>query len=335
LLTAFTEGATSAVPGHIWVLDTSKKALDSAARYPTLFLRKMEIEDFKGAHFQPHGIYVSLLTDLIYAVNHAGEYSSVEIFSINYGSGFEEAYLVHLRTIRSKHFPLYGINDVIEGGGRGEFYVTQWLPFGFPEGGSHNPTEFRHRIEGAVQDLNQMVGLSTMTQTFRCTWGHDDGELSANCQSATGKIFLGANGITVSSCRSQVFVNDLPARRITIFDRDTQSGDLTGAGTIKLPFSADNVEFVDGELHMGSIPIMYRAAQKMFGTENINVPGGLMVAKKGKTGNWTATDVLEHDGTLLSQISAGIQLYWQHKVILGSPFSDGILLCPAKDASKL
>ena len=41
----------------------------------------------------------------------------------------------------------YAPNDVVEGKGKGELYITMWLPFGYPRGGRKHPTNMEQRIK--------------------------------------------------------------------------------------------------------------------------------------------------------------------------------------------
>ena len=63
---------------------------------------------------------------------------------------------------------------------------------------------------------------------------------------------------------------------------------------------------------------------KKISDPSVVVPGGIAVATPSK-GGWTVRNVLEHDGTKLSQISAAAR--WGSTVFLGSPFSEGLLVC--------
>jgi hypothetical protein len=54
------------------------------------------------------------------------------------------------------------------------------------------------------------------------------------------------------------------------------------------------------------------------------VPGGVSVAVF-EHGHWNVSNLLTHDGTMLSQISAAA-LYGA-KTVLGSPWGAGVLVC--------
>ena len=87
---------------------------------------------------------------------------------------------------------------------------------------------------------------------------------------------------------------------------------------------ADNIEYDNetDELIMGTI-LDFDAFIKKFNGEDVAVAGGLSVARKSD--GWKIHDNLNHGGTKLSQISAAAR--WGEKVVLGSPFSEGILVC--------
>lgn len=66
----------------------------------------------------------------------------------------------------------------------------------------------------------------------------------------------------------------------------------------------------------------------MNGEETLPVEGGLIAMHKTTdepSERWEVKQVVNHDGTLLSQISAA--LLHGTKVVMGSAFSKGILLC--------
>merc|ERR1712106_382569 len=168
--------------------------------------------------------------------------------------------------------------------------------------------------------LVKMMGLK-MTKVFHCTWTeHSD----ATCEAASGENFLGANGLTIDQDRDLLYVNDLPAKMIAVMERDKETGKLVKVSEIVLPFYADNIEYDDqtDEIIMGTI-LDHDAFVKKFGGEDVPVAGGFSIAKRS-TG-WKVADVLNHDGTKLSQVSAAAR--FGDKIVLGSPFSEGILIC--------
>ena len=132
LHTTFTQGAASANPGGMWVLDMRK----GGAEEP----KKIQLESIPaGRRFQGHGLDVSNTTDRVYTVSHNGDHSSVDIFLISYNQeclaslpwACQPVSLTFLRSVTSNIFPNYGINDVVEAEDN-QIYVTQWQPFSLP-----------------------------------------------------------------------------------------------------------------------------------------------------------------------------------------------------------
>ena len=132
LYMTFTQGAASANPGGMWVLDMR----EGGAAEP----RKIQLESFPvGRRFQGHGLDVSNTTERVYTVSHNGDHSSVDIFQISYNQdclaslpwACQPVSLTFLRSVTSNIFPNYGINDVVEAEDN-QIYVTQWQPFSLP-----------------------------------------------------------------------------------------------------------------------------------------------------------------------------------------------------------
>eukprot|EP00092_Neocalanus_flemingeri_P019484 GFUD01021109.1.p1 GENE.GFUD01021109.1~~GFUD01021109.1.p1 ORF type:complete len:411 (+),score=135.98 GFUD01021109.1:45-1235(+) len=319
----FTQGADSASPGGMWVLDMRKGGAADPVR--------IQLGSFpEGRRFQGHGLDVSNNTDRVYSISHNGDHSSVDIFQIDYKQecldslpwDCQPVSLNFIRSVNSSIFPNYGINDVVEAE-ENQIYVTQWQPFDFPIRGTDNPDGWLEKLQGMSAMPIFLMGLK-MTQVFHCSWTEDS---EASCEAASEQKFLGANGLTIDQDRSMVFVNDPVDKMITVMERDKNTGKLSKVSEIKLPYAADNIEYDDeaDEIIIGTIPDIIAAIKKSKG-ENIPTPGGMIVAHKDAANNdWIVQDVLHHDGTKLSLISAAAR--WGKKVVLGSPFSEGILVC--------
>ena len=108
-----------------------------------------------------------------------------------------------------------------------------------------------------------------------------------------------------------------------VMERDVKTGKLTKGTEIRLPFGADNIEYDDeaNEIIIGTLDLV---AEGQVG--GVLVAGGMAVAaqKYGLSG-WVVREVLSHDGSQLNQISAAARL--GDKIVLGSPVSEGILIC--------
>jgi len=302
-----------AAEGHIWTMrvDAREPQIAPVVGFPETTL------------FQPHGCYVSNTNDLLYVINHVGTYSAVEVFSIQYHRRRTDdrnrpPTLTYVHSIRDDdHFPVHGINDVVEGASRGEIYVTIWLPFGIFV--SADITMF-------LQSVLAFVFRVRLTRVLRCTWGLSS---SSQCQDATDHRhrFFMANGITTNDDRSRIFVNDVLDKKIVVFSRSRGgSGSLVFDSDIVLPFAGDNVEYDSelGVLHIGSIPLMHSPKE-----------GGMMVAitkeeeelsrNLSSPPQWSVTHQVVHDGKKLQQISSAIP--FGDRVVMGSPYSHGILIC--------
>ena len=100
---------------------------------------------------------------------------------------------------------------------------------------------------------------------------------------------------------------------IMALDRNMETGELTKSYDINLPSMVDNIEYDDeaNEIILGNI-----------------LPGGMAILTKTEDDDdgWITKGVLKHDETKLKGISAAARL-GKSKVVLGSPFSEGILVC--------
>jgi len=320
LLTTFTEGSAAASPGGMWVLDMR----EGGAAEPM----RIRLELFPaGRRFQGHGLDVSNSTDRVYTVSHNGDHSSVDIFQIHYNQeclvslpwSCPPLSLTFLRSIASSIFPSYGINDVVEAA-ENQIYVTQWQPFSFPMRGTHNPMTWTEKMNSWSSYLVHLMGPK-MTQVFHCTWTKDS---DATCVAASDQKFLGANGMTIDKDGDLLYVNDPEDKMITVMERDKETGMLNKVSEIILPFGADNIEYDDetNDIIIATIHD-FNAVDEKFKGKDVYVAGGMAIAHKED--DWEVHDILNHDGSLLNQISAASR--FGDKVVLGSPFSEGILFC--------
>jgi len=317
-----------AMPGAIYVVDL-------ASETPTA--SKVGIKGLPSAlPFQPHGMYYSNTSRRLYVISHgvaAGSGSRIFIFAVgrrgieNIARGEtwgvkDPGGLVYIRTVPSHLFQNGAINDVIEGVDANELYVTNWLQYPIPAAGKKFPKTLEEKVNLVKISLAQIFVKGTAV--YRCTFVDDDSVPPQCTVAADG--FYGANGITKSP-DGTIFVNDVPAYRVHILSRDAVTGHLTETGRIPVQHIVDNIEWVaPGVLYMGNIPMAYRSLMKMEGYD-VAVPGGLAVATyHTATKDWVVNNsVLMHDGSTLSQISVGY--LYAGKVLLGSPFSNGLLLC--------
>lgn len=247
-----------------------------------------------------HGIYLSNATDRLYVVNHLGQESVIEVIAVEYSP----VRLTHQKTVRSDLFYRYIMNDVVEGKDENEIYVSRWQPFNAPP----------------FSGVNTLAGAFGLPLTFviRCDLKKDE------CEVASRWLFAGANGMTVTPDRSTYFVADPLERRIGVMARQP-NGFLEHKEWIHLPQALDNLEYdsVSGDITFGTIPDLVSGTKRME-DKSANVPGGLSLVRKAGDA-WKMEDIIAHTGDKLSQISAGVR--YGKTVVLGSPFSKGILVC--------
>jgi len=318
IIQGFGQGIAQSKPGGIWVLDFSQKRILEPV--------KLHIKGVpEGLTFRFHGLDVSNATDRIYAVNHQESKSSVDVFEITYNTeclgetwSCPPVTLTFHTTVTSQHFPHAGINDVAEVDSD-HFYVTQFQPFPLPAKGTHNPR--------GVEILQTLMALPIFVFNLKWTTVYVCSVSQATCETATEEMFSGANGMTVSPDRRTVFVNDPVQKLVTVLRKAEKGHQLTKEAEIKLTVPVDNIEYDDeaDEILMGTIPDIFAAKKFMEGNWSVAVPGGMAVASRLPTGGWKVRDVLEHDGTKLSQISAAAR--FRGTVVLGTPGSEGLLVC--------
>ena len=324
----FEHGSNAAKPGGIWAFNINpyvdQRWVNSPQRLP-LNGFDQELHGFHG-----HGFYISNQTDRLYVVNHAHTYSGIEIFRIEYNGIGRLPTLQYESTIGGDGltFKRGTINDVIEGGEEiNEIYVTTWLPNALPPNGKKSKQKTTSEIMGLLDNLSvQLFGIKK-TEVLRCV--RNSQKISWDCNAATATKFVGANGITVSPDRSQIYVNDAPMRSLSIFSRNNKDGSLDFLQKIDTIDIIDNIEYLqDDTIIMGSIPKPYQYSidREILGKTDVPVAGGAVVASKNKdTNEWSVKRLVTHDGELLSQISCAA--VWDKKIFMGSPFSLGFLEC--------
>merc|ERR1712156_512126 len=198
------------------------------------------------------------------------------------------------------------------------FYVTQWKPYPAPEGGTGHPSTLREIFQA-------LMVFPILAFNLKWTKVHVCSISEGICHLASNETFIIANGITVNRDKSHVYVNDVTEKLVTVLRRE-EDFQLVKESVIKLPVAADNIEYDDeaDEILIGTIPDLPALMKVMDGDKTAAIPGGMAIASSTSSG-WKVMDVLEHDGTKLSGISAALR--FGSKIMLGSPGSEGILVC--------
>jgi arylesterase / paraoxonase len=210
------EPGTDAVRGGIYTIDLTAPQADWALRPVTA----PEPQDFR-----PHGISLYVGPDgarRLFAVNHpAAGPETIEIFEIA-----EDSSLSHVRSVTSDAF--ISLNDVV-GVGAESFYTTN--DHGSRSGFTNTVTDFLLLRNSAVV--------------------YFDGE---KAETAADTI-LYANGINVSPGGETVYVASALGMSLYIYDRDRETGALTGRDNVRLGTGIDNIDVQpDGTLLIGAHP---------------------------------------------------------------------------------
>jgi len=321
LKSSFYHGSAGTAPGVVWLINATEGTLREvpiqwgAAAIPKLVL---------------HGLHYSQKTRRLFAVNHGdpdtGE--TVEIFQ------YADHTLVHVASVASPLFQHQALNDVVEGPGTDELYVTEWLPFGCPRCGMFGSLAPRERVEDFFATLIALVKFP-LTRVFRCT----NGGIVWECEVATSRRFVGANGIAASPDGRRIYVSDTPAGVVTVFIRSAD-GSLEFESRFGTKHHLDNINIIEAggrDLVVGgSIPILHTVekacvnglggAERRIADRTVGcvagTPGGLLVLdpRDGEV-------VMEknHDGSKLSGVSTALLV--GDALLLSGPFSPGVLLC--------
>ena len=249
-------------------------------------------EDF-GEPFFPHGLGLYIGMDgrrSLFVINHQPGGSSVEIFDVAGGG------LRHRRTVRGDlmHSP----NDLIPVG-PDRFYVSN-------DHGSASPT---------VRMLEDFLRLS------RASVLYFDG--ASFRRVADG--FSYANGINVSPDGLWVYVGETVGRKVNVFRRHPETGDLTFEHAIDLKTGVDNIE-VDpqGRLWIGAHPKLLT----FFGYANDpakRAPAQVLGLTILPNRSFIVVEEYLSLGDPLS--GSGVAGIFEDYMLVGSVFDDGFLLC--------
>lgn len=315
-------GSRTKDPGGIYALDVTRRTA-----------RRLELKGFDQAKagFQPHGIFLSNATARLYAVSHHERSggSVVQVFEVVKEPSL---HLRHLHQVTSPLFGFFTINNLVEGSSDGsDFYVTEFLPLGLPEGPG-----------GLLYFPAWMASLLATPwwrpcRVLRCTLPPLPSSSSAQhshslpeCSVAAKNLGM-ANGITVTEDRRTIFVADWATREVRVYARDALDGSLELLHSFLSKHSLDNIIY---DSHSKSL---WGGTVPQFGDP---VPGSFLeialveertdATKGGGRSSFqdgAQDDVVFHDGKVLSSVSVAVRV--NSEVVLGSPSSRGVAICKA------
>ncbi|GAA6155196.1 arylesterase [Pyruvatibacter sp. HU-CL02332] len=276
----------SGVRGGIYVMDLNADAAG-------LFLRP--ITPLMPEAFRPHGISLFTAADgtrTLMAVNHpGGDDHTVEIFDLS-----DDDVLTHRRTVRD---PLIMSPNDVAAVSPEAFYVTN-----------------DHDRPG--QDGRTLAALFASPIT---TVVYHDGSAS---QVVADELAL-ANGVAVSGDMSKVYVTELLARTLHIFDRDPSTGGLTLSDQVFLGTGVDNIDVAeDGALWIGAHPQLATFGEHAADPANLS-PSQIVVVRQFEGGGGEASTAYLDDGSEISASSVGAT--YKNLLVIGAVFDPAVLVC--------
>lgn len=256
-----------------------------------------EISADAPTDFHPHGLSLWTAPDghqRLFVINHRagmadGENGhTVEIFDVG-----TDGQLAHAESI--SHDALLSPNDVLAVGPR-SFYATNDRAF-------HT---------GMMANLEAYFGLPLSSVSY---FDGTQGEIVAR-----GIAY--ANGINISAYGAEVYVAELLARRVRVYDRDGATGALTANRVLPVPTAPDNIEVDErGDLWIGGHPRVFDFVAHA-ADASAHAPAHA-IRLNPQTGE-SETALLMLDGTLNASSVAAMR---DGVLIVGAVFDDHVLIC--------
>ncbi|MCW5724343.1 MAG: SMP-30/gluconolactonase/LRE family protein [Maricaulaceae bacterium] len=227
---------------------------------------------------------------------------------------------------------LFVINHPRAGGHTVEVFDALWDGFtlthvetiSYPELASPNdlaatgPRSFyasndRRFPDGIMGTLEAYFGLPLASVS------HFDGERGHIA--ARGLIY--ANGVTLSADGRTLYVAEIIGRRITVYDRDPETGALRRVRAIRVPTAPDNLELDEnGHLWTGGHPRIFDFVAH---AADESVPAPSQVVRIDPESGETET-VLYDDGRILS--ASSVAAVRGGVMVVGAVFDGHVLICP-------
>ncbi len=240
--------------------------------------------------FYAHGI--SLWRDdsqvRLMAINHSKSGEAVEIFDVIGG-----VTLRHVETISSDE--MRSLNDLVAVGPR-EFYAS-------------NDTKFKH---GVGQLLELYLGLPLGDVIY----------FDGNSARKVAGGFAYANGVNVSKDGLKLYVAEVIGRRINIFDRAIDTGELSNRQRFNLGSGADNIDIGrDGKIYIGAHPNLLAFSQHASNPKAVSP--SQVIAFDPQTAA-TETVFMSANGELNGSATGA---YWKGNLLVGGVYDPHIMKC--------
>ncbi len=252
-------------------------------------------EKLPFSDFHPHGISLYQAPNgkkILFVVNHRKNDSSIEIFS------FSDSTLTHVESITD---PLIiSPNDVV-GVGERSFYVS-------------NDHDEKYSWLRAKKDLLQ-IPMGNVC--------YFDGKKA----SVLSEGYLYANGINVSLDGKKLFLAVTSGQKISVFDRDISTGNLTESDEIPIQ-GADNIELDEaGNLWVGCHPKLLAYLAHAKDHSKLSPSEIIKINYKAK-GDFTKESIYLNDGAEISATSVGA--VFGNKLLVGTVDGTELLICTMK-----
>ena len=285
-LAASDDPGADGVRGGIYVMDLNADAAG-------LFMRP--ITPIMPERFRPHGISLFTAEDgsrTLMVVNHPhGDEHTVEIFDLS-----AEDVLTHRRTVTD---PLIMSPNDVAAVSPDAFYVTN-----------------DHDRPGQGGRMMAALFASPITTVV-----FDDGETSK----VVADELAFANGVALSADMSKVYVTELLARTLHIFDRDAATNDLALSDRVFLGTGVDNIDVAeDGSLWIGAHPQLATFGEHASDPANLS-PSQIIVVRQFEGGGGEASTAYLDDGSEISASSVGAT--YKDRLVIGAVFDPAVLVC--------
>lgn len=279
------------VKGAIYVLNLNDSILTPLPMTSGSAISKTD--DLNQEDFHPHGISFYETPEgkkMLFVVNHRNSGAFVEIFEYKNDS------LQHKTSVKGSL--MVSPNDVV-GVGEKQFYFT-------------NDHDEKGSSWRSFKDLLQ-IGMGNI-----CYY---DGQKIIKTPFEGLKY---ANGINKSADGKKIYVAETTAKKITVFDRNIETGILTKTNEIETGTGVDNIELdTEGSLWVGCHPQML----KFLGhakDENALSPSEIIKIKLLDNGKFEQTTVYLNDGSEISASSVGA--VYKDKLLIGPVFQGHIVI---------
>ncbi len=250
-------------------------------------------DDFQQEDFHPHGISFYQTPEgkkMLFVVNHRDSGAFVEIFEYKNDS------LQHKTSVKGSL--MISPNDVV-GVGENQFYFT-------------NDHDEKLSSSRSIKDLLQ-IGMGNIC--------YFDGQKIIKTPFEGLKY---ANGINKSADGKKIYLAETTAKKITIFDRNIETGVLTKSNEIDTGTGVDNIELdTEGSLWVGCHPQMLKFLGHAKDEKAIS-PSEIIKIKLLENGKFEQTTVYMNDGSEISASSVGA--VYKDKLLIGPVFQGHIVV---------